>query len=183
MKRRLITWIPSVYIAIFALGCTESVPPAEEASPATDGVTTAGVTGDKLLSDHMAAEAMLTAHFVAAAVKAGMSTEEINGVLTSVADGSAISEFWVSDETGAVVYTNIPGVEFAFPTDSEADSQAAPFAVLLSGDQGIVDQEFMPRALDGMAFKYVAAAGVDQARIVQVGVAAPTPTPTQSEAP
>ena len=32
----------------------------------------------------------------------------------------------------------------------------------------------MPRALDGMVFKYVAAAGVDQARIVQVGVAAPT---------
>ena len=179
MKRRLITWIPGMYIAIFVLGCTESVPPAEEASPATDVATTEGVTESSLLSEHMAAEAMLTAHFVAAAVKAGMSAVEINGVLASVADGSAISEFWVSDENGAVVYTNIPGVEFVFPTDPEADSQAAPFAALLSGEQGIVDQDFLPRELDGMVFKYVAAAGVDQARIVQVGVAAPA----ESEVP
>ena len=179
MKRRLITWIPVMYIAIFALGCTESVPPAEEASPATDAATTEGVMESSLLSEHMAAEAMLTAHFVAAAVKAGMSVEEINGVLASVADGSAISEFWVSDENGAVVYTNITGVEFAFPTDPEADSQAAPFSELLTGDQSVVDQDFMPRALDGMVFKYVGAAGVDQARIVQVGVA----EPAESEAP
>ena len=46
-------------------------------------------------------------------------------------------------------------------------------ASLLTGDQVVVDQGFMPRDLDGMVFKYVGAAGVDQARIVQVGVAAP----------
>jgi hypothetical protein len=171
----MLTW----GITVFHFNCAERVPPAGVADQAPRPAVTNGATTDTLLSEHMAAEAMLTAHFIAAAVKAGMSTEEINGVLTSVADGSAISEFWVSDETGAVVYTNIPGVEFAFPTDPEADSQAAPFAVLLTGDQGIVDQEFMPRALDGMAFKYVAAAGVDQSRIVQVGVAAPM----ESEAP
>lgn len=134
---------------------------------------TNGATTDALLSEHMTAEAMLTAHYIMAALKAGMSAEEINGALATVANGSAISEFWVSDENGTVVYTNIPEAEFAFPTDPEADSQAAPFAVLLSGDQAIVDQEFMPRALDGMVFKYVAVAGVDQPRIVQVGVAAP----------
>ena len=131
---------------------------------------------DGLLSDHMAAEAMLTAHFVAAAVKAGMSTEEINGALASVAEGSAISEFWVSDETGRVVYTNMPEVAFAFPTDPDDDSQAAPFAALLTGGQAVVDQDFMPRELDGMVFKYVGVAGVDQSRIVQVGVAAPQDT-------
>ena len=173
MKQRLITWIPGMFIAIFALGCTESVPPAEDVSPATDAATTESDMENSLLSEHMAAEAMLTAHFVAAAVKAGMSTEEINGVLASVADGSVISEFWVSDENGAVVYTNITGVEFAFPTDPEADSQAAPFSALLTGEQSVVDQDFMPRAVDGMVYKYVGAAGVDQARIVQVGVAAP----------
>ena len=43
---------------------------------------------------------------------------------------------------------------------------------LLTGDQAVVDQEFMPRVLDGTIFKYVGVAGVDQARIVQVGVAA-----------
>ncbi len=176
MKRRLIMWIPVLFIAIFALGCSESVPPAEEATPATDAAVTEGATSDTaddLLSAHMAAEAMLTAHFVAAAVKAGMSAEEINGALALVADGSAIGEFWISDENGQVVFTNMPGVEFAFPTDPEADTQAAPFASLLTGDQVVVDQGFMPRDLDGMVFKYVGAAGVDQARIVQVGVAAP----------
>ena len=92
-----------MFIAIFALGCSESVPPAEEAAPATGAEAVSDMTENNLLSEHMAAEAMLTAHFVAAAVKAGMSVEEINGVLASVADGSAISEFWISDETGAVV--------------------------------------------------------------------------------
>ncbi len=120
----------------------------------------------------MAAEALLTAHFIAAAVKAEMDEDEINGALAAVAEGSVISEFWVSDETGQVVYTNVPGTEFAFPTDPESDSQAVPFAALLTGEQAVVDQDFMPRELDGMVFKYVAAAGVDQARIVQVGVAA-----------
>ncbi len=178
MKSRLAIWIPGICIALFVLGCTETAPPAEEASPPADAVDTVGMTENGLLSEHMAAEAMLTAHYIAAAVKAGTGAEEINGVLASVAEGSAISEFWISDENGTVVYTNMPGVEFAFPTDPEADSQAAPFAVLLTGDQAVVDQDFMPRAVDGKVFKYVGAAGVDQARIVQVGVAASTVSDT-----
>lgn len=178
-------------IAFFVLGCAEETPPAEEAATSPDAGATAPeatapdegaasvTTVDGLLSDHMAAEAMPPAHFVAAAVTAGMSTEEINGALASVADGSAISEFWVSDETGRVVYTNMPGVEFAFPTNPDDESQAAPFAAPLTGGQAVVDQDFMPRELNGMVFKYVGAAGVDQARIVQVGVAAPA----ESDAP
>lgn len=179
MKRRFTKWIPGMFVTLFALGCTETAPPAEQASSPTDTAVTGSATGNGLLSEHMAAEAMLTAHYIAAAVKAGTSTEEINGVLASIAEESAISEFWISDENGTVVYTNIPGVEFAFPTEQEAGSQAAPFAVLLSGDQTVVTQDFMPRELDGKVFKYVAAAGVDQPRIVQIGVAAST----GSEAP
>lgn len=179
MKPRLTSWIPGICFALFALGCTETAPPAEEASPPADAADTEGMTENSLLSEHMIAEAMLTAHYIAAAVKAGTSAEEINGVLASVAEGSVISEFWITDQNGTVVYTNVPGVEFAFPAGPESDSQAAPFAALLSGDQAIVDQDFMPRELDGKVFKYVGAAGVDQARIVQVGVAAPT----DSEAP
>lgn len=185
MRRSPLTWTLALCIALFVPGCAEDTPPAEEAATAPDAAAPdAGVaspnagaasvmSADGLLSDHMAAEAMLTAHFVAAAVKAGMSTEEINGALASVADASAISEFWVSDETGRVVYTNVPDAEFVFPADPDDESQAAPFAALLTGDQAVVDQDFMPRELDGMVFKYVGAAGVDQARIVQVGVAAP----------
>ncbi|MDE2729610.1 MAG: hypothetical protein OXI19_16410 [Gemmatimonadota bacterium] len=194
MRRSPQIWQLALCIALFVPGCAEDTPPVEVTATAPDAGAAASDAGsaapdadatapdagaasgtetDGLLSDHMAAEAMLTAHFVAAAVKAGMSTEEINGALASVADGSAISEFWVSDETGRVVYTNVPGVEFAFPTDPDDESQAAPFAALLTGSQSVVDQNFMPRELDGMVFKYVGAAGVDQARIVQVGVAAP----------
>ena len=205
MRRFPLTWTLALCIALFVPGCAEESPPAEEAATAPDAGATAqdanatapdatvqdatapdatapdagaaSVTAmDGLLSDHMAAEAMLTAHFVAAAVKAGMSTEEINGALASIAEGSAISEFWVSDETGRVVYTNVPEVAFDFPTDPDDDSQAAPFAALLTGGQAVVDQDFMPRELDGMVFKYVGVAGVDQARIVQVGVAAPQDT-------
>ena len=188
MRRSPQICLLALCIALFVPGCAQDTPPAEEAVTApdaggaslnaveasSDSGATSVTAADGMLSGHMVAEAMLTAHYVAAAVKAGMSTEEINGALASVAAGSAISEFWVSDETGRVVYTNLPGVEFAFPTDPDGESQAAPFAALLTGGQAVVDQGFMPRELDGMVFKYVGAAGVDQARIVQVGVAAPS---------
>ncbi len=126
---------------------------------------------DDAVSKHMVAEATLTAHFIAAAVKAGMSKAEINAVLTKVANNSAISEFWVSDEKGRVEFTNIPGMSFKFPTNVNAKSQAAPFAALLSGAKKVVVQGFQARVLDGKPFKYVGVAGVDKARIVQVGVA------------
>lgn len=125
---------------------------------------------DATASGHMVAQAMLTAHFIDAALKAGMSTDAINAVLAKVADETLIAEFWISDEAGRIAYTNHPGTEFVFPTDSGAGTQAAPFAALLSGDETVVVQGILPRELDATPFKYVAVAGVDQARIVQVGV-------------
>ena len=119
---------------------------------------------------HMVASAKLTAHFVAAAIAAGMTTDEINAVLAEVADESAISEFWVTDEEGNVVYTNNTEIDFKFPTDPDGDTQAAPFASLLNGEETIVVQDMQPRESDGRMFRYVGVAGVDQARIVQVGV-------------
>ena len=127
-------------------------------------------SADAMASGHMVAQAMLTAHFIDAALKAGMSTDDINTVLAKVADQTVISEFWISDEAGRIVFTNIPGTEFVFPTDPEAGSQAAPFATLLSGDETVVVQGVLPRELDAAPFKYVGVAGVDQARIVQVGL-------------
>ena len=129
-------------------------------------------SADAIVSEHMVAEAMLTAHFIDAALKAGMSADGINAVLTKVADQTVISEFWISDASGRVVFSNIEGVAFAFPTDPAADTQAAPFATLLSGDETAVVQGVQPRELDAVPFKYVGVAGVDQARIVQVGISA-----------
>ena len=125
---------------------------------------------DDAVSRHMVGQAMLTAHFIAAALKAGMSKDEINAALTKVAAGSAISEFWISDEQGRIEFTNIPGTSFKFPTDPAAKSQAAPFAALLDGSKTVVVQGFQARELDAKMFKYVGVAGVDKPRIVQVGV-------------
>ena len=125
---------------------------------------------DAIVSDHMVAEAMLTAHFIDAALKAGMSTDDINAVLAKVAEQTVISEFWISDETGRIAFTNFPGTVFTFPTDPEAGTQAAPFATLLSGAESVVVQGTQPRELDAAPFKYVGVAGVDQSRIVQVGL-------------
>ncbi len=132
--------------------------------------TTIDTESDELISEHMVAQAMLTAHYIDAALKAGMSTEDITSVLTKVAEESIISEFWISDANGSIEFTNVPGVEFAFPYDPEAGTQAAPFAALLTGEESVVVQGVQPREADGELFKYVGVAGVDQPRIVQVGI-------------
>ena len=123
-------------------------------------------------SRHMLAEAMLTAHFVAAALKAGMGREEINAVLTDIAEHSAVTEFHVTDRMGRRVFTNVKGIDFTFPTDPDADTQAAPFAQLLDGTKSVVVQKFRPREFDLKVFKYVGVSGVDETRIVQIGVSA-----------
>ena len=111
----------------------------------------------------MVAQAKLTAHYIAAALEAVKSADEINATLMSIADTSMIAEFWVSDETGRVVFT----------TDPNAGTQAAPFADLLMGNKQVVTQGIQPREADGKLFQYVGAAGVNQPRIVQVGIAGP----------
>ena len=128
------------------------------------------MAGDAV-SKHMIAEATLTAHLIAAALKAGMSKTEINAVLARMAAQTVISEFWISDEKGRIAFSNIQGANFRFPTDVNAKSQAAPFAALLSGAKKVVVQGVQPRELDAAPFRYVGVAGVDGARIVQVGVA------------
>ncbi len=134
---------------------------AEDPSPA-----------EKLVNAHMVAEATLAAHYVAAALKAGMSAAEINAVLADIVKRTVITEFWISDETGRVVFTHAPGTDFRFGTDPAADLQSAPFARLLSGEAAVVAQGVRARELDGKRFKYVGVAGVDGRRIVQVGLSA-----------
>ena len=121
-------------------------------------------------TDHMAAQATLTAFYIDAAIKAGMTKQEINVALGQIASSTVIDEFWISDENGLIDYTNVPGLVFAFPTDPTADSQAAPFADLLLGGETVVIQDAKPREADGALFQYVGVAGVDQPRIVQVGI-------------
>ncbi len=133
---------------------------------------TKGQSAQDAVARHMVAEATLAAHFVDAAVKAGMDRDAINAVLKRIAEETVISEFWVSNGNGEIAFTNVEGVDFTFPADPAADSQAAPFAALLTGDQTVVVQGAAPRVLDGAVFRYVGVAGVDQPRIVQVGLSA-----------
>ena len=158
--RTMVNLAIAASLLVIALGC------AAGGTAETPGVSDAAVT------DHMVAEATLLAHYIDAALAAGMTTEEINGTLSAIANSTVISEFWVSDETGQVQFTNVPGLDFAFPTDPEARTQAAPFANLLLGRESVVAQGVMPREADGVLFQYVGVAGVDRARIVQVGLAA-----------
>ena len=139
---------------IMLTACASEEPPATLETPITD---------------HMIAEATLTAHYISAALATGATTEEINATLSQIANSTVITEFWVSDENGRVEFTNVTGLDFAFPTDPEAGTQAAPFANLLLGREKVVTQGMMPRAADGARFQYVGVAGVDQPRIVQVG--------------
>ncbi|MCY3802179.1 MAG: hypothetical protein OXG46_11450 [Chloroflexi bacterium] len=161
MKKVCVAGAIVLIVSVVALGC----------SPNGSGISPAM---EKRASDHMVAEALLTAHFIAAAQKAGMSDAEINAVLNQVADVTIISEFWISDDQGKVVFTNIPGTGFAFPTSTDAEGQAAPFAALLTGERDVVVQEVTPRVLDDVDFKYVGVSGVDQKRIVQVGISGAT---------
>ena len=119
----------------------------------------------------MVAAAMTAAHYLDAALKAGIRHDQIETVLAAIVQRSGISEFWITDEQGRIVLGS-EEMDFAFPTDPDSESQAAPFAALLRGREAVVIQDPAPRELDGRIFQYVGVAGVDRPRIIQVGAAA-----------
>lgn len=129
-------------------------------------------TFEEIVGNHMTAEALLAAHYVAAARKAGMSNQEIGAVLRSVADATVIEEFWVTDESGKVVMTNMPDTPMLFGHYAITRTQASDFYPLLSGVTDTVVQNLQPRSPDGKRFKYVGVTGVDQKRAILIGVAA-----------
>jgi hypothetical protein len=128
---------------------------------------------EDLVARHMVAEALLAAHLVASAEKAGMKKGDIDAILKNVAEKSVAQEFWITDSSGRVSFTNT-GIDFTFSPDPAKQPQASAFWPLLSGDKKIVVQDSRKREVDDRVFKYVGVAGVDKPRIVQVGVAAET---------
>ena len=138
------------------------------------GTSTARAAGcEELVSRYMVAEALFVAHLVASAEKAGMKKNDIDAILKNVAEKSAAQEFWITDSSGRVSFTNT-GIDFTFSPDPAKQPQASAFWPLLSGDKKIVVQDSRKREIDDRVFKYVGVAGVDKPRIVQVGVAAET---------
>ncbi len=126
-------------------------------------------SAEEIVAQHMVGEALLAAHLVAIAERAGMSSDEINAILKDVADKSAIAEFWITDPSGHAYLTNT-GVDFVFEADPAKQPQASAFWPLIKGEKDIVIQEARKREIDDRVFMYVGVAGVDKSRIVQVGV-------------
>jgi hypothetical protein len=126
---------------------------------------------EEIVGQHMVAEALLTAHLVAVAEKAGLGNEEIRAILKDVADNSAIDEFWITDPEGHAVLANRE-VSFTFSPDSAKQPQASAFWPLLTGEKDVVIQKAQKREIDDQIYKYVGVAGIDTPRIVQVGIAA-----------
>jgi len=124
---------------------------------------------DAVISRHMIAAAMLAAQYVALAEKAGMTPPQINAVLKTIAEASAIEEFWITDPAGHAYLTNT-GIDFTFSPDPGKQAQASAFWALIDGHKKVVVQEARKREIDDRIFKYVGVAGVDKPRIVQVGV-------------
>jgi hypothetical protein len=123
------------------------------------------------IARHMVGEALLAAHLVAVAEKAGVSPQAIDAMLKEVAEKSAIQEFWITDSAGHAYLTNT-GVDFTFSPDSAKQPQASAFWPLIDGSKKIVIQDARKREIDSKVFKFVGVAGVDKPRIVQVGVGA-----------
>jgi hypothetical protein len=141
------------------------------AGTAATGASPRAADAEDVIARHMVAEALLAAHLVAVAERAGMSPDEINAILKDVAARSAIDEFWITDETGRAYLTS-EDVEFTFVDDPERQPQASAFWPLIEGEEDVVIQEAREREIDDRVFKYVGVAGVDKPRIVQVGVSA-----------
>ena len=146
-----------ILLAMLVMCCGTSVLRAAECETAIAG--------------HMVGQALLAAHFVALAEKAGMAPSEINAILKDVAEKSAKQEFWITDSKGHAYLTNT-GVDFTFSPDSSKQPQASAFWSLIKNSKGIVIQGARKREIDNKIFKYVGVGGVDKPRIVQVGVGA-----------
>ena len=100
-----------------------------------------------------------------------MKPAEINAVLKDIAANSPIEEFWITDSNGRAYLTNT-GIDFTFDRDPAKQPQASAFWRLIAGTATVVVQPAQKREIDNRVFKYVAVAGVDKPRIVQVGVSA-----------
>ncbi|MEG4918443.1 MULTISPECIES: SpoIIE family protein phosphatase [unclassified Microcoleus] len=123
---------------------------------------------ENTIADHMLAQATISAHLVAIAEAANLSPQQINQRLSAIAKKSVVEEFWITDETGRAYLKNAP-FAFTFSPDRAKQPQASMFWPLLTGAKSTVVQDAQVREYDKQIYKYVAVAGVDRPRIVQVG--------------
>ncbi|MEN9775634.1 MAG: hypothetical protein RL322_2704 [Pseudomonadota bacterium] len=118
----------------------------------------------------MIATATVLAEYVAVAERHGEPTTSIRRRLQRIVDDTALSEIWITDRAGRA-YLNAPHDEiFLFSPDKTRQPQASEFWPVLTGEKRSYAQRVIKREIDDKAFKYAGVGGVDQPRIVQVGV-------------
>jgi adenylate cyclase len=124
---------------------------------------------ERVIAQHMIVSASAFAEFVAAAEKAGMSSAAINERLTKLVDRTILDEVWISDSKGRAYLHRNDAKDFTFSPSAREQPQAHEFFKLLTGEKSEVVQDIQKREIDNEKFKYVAVAGVDHPRIVEVG--------------
>ncbi|MFB2967934.1 methyl-accepting chemotaxis protein [Aerosakkonema sp. BLCC-F183] len=123
---------------------------------------------EESIADQMVGQAVIAAHLVSIAERAGLSPQAINAHLKAITDASIVDEFWITDEKGHSYLRNLD-VDFTFSPDPKKQPQASLFWPLLTGEKTLVIQEARRREIDRNIFKYVGVVGIDKPRIVQVG--------------
>ena len=96
----------------------------------TGGSTVRAADCEEIVARHMVGEALLAAHFVALAEKSGLKPAEINATLKSIAEKSAVQEFWITDFRGSRL-PDQHGDRFHFHPGS---GEAAPGVRILASD-------------------------------------------------
>lgn len=125
-----------------------------------------------LLSEQMLAQAHILAEFIATAEASLMPKETIRERLESLVDTSVIEEIWVTDSFGEAYLSSTGVYDFVFGPNADQQPQSYAFWDLLTGDVQQVVQQAQKRDMDNRIFKYVGVTGVDQPRIVEVGLSA-----------
>ncbi|OKL35625.1 methyl-accepting chemotaxis protein [Domibacillus mangrovi] len=117
-------------------------------------------TAESILEKEMVGQAAMTSLLF----EKGTTYEE----LVTLAKKSGLDEFWITDERGNTILTNMaPSVQFNFGSDP--DGQAYEFMKLLTGEETVVTQKAAVRSVDDKFYKFVGVTGWNDLRIVQVG--------------
>lgn len=117
-------------------------------------------TAELILEKEMIGQAAMTALLF----NKGTTYQE----LVALAKKSGLDEFWITDEKGNTILTNMaPSVDFNFGSDP--NGQAYEFMKLITDGESAVTQQAANRSVDGKFYKFVGVTGWDDARIVQVG--------------
>ena len=124
---------------------------------------------ESMIGDQMLAQAHLASHLVALAESPKVEATQIIDHFRSIIKNSLLSEVIITDQDGlAYIQTNSLSKRFKFEKKSKTNPSSSEFYPIIKGKIKSYIQKSFVRD-DEKLFKYVAVAGIDKPRIVQVG--------------